>query len=343
MIQNESTITPNEAEIFKGIFDEIAQGRMPAAKKRPLDTGLGGTQSPLSALAQPEDTMARSIVEQARVTDFRDKFLRRYPTSLRMAAQKALGLFELDVEEPGSQSMMELDQSSKKLWDERLRYDRARNEERERVEGLMQACKTDRELWSFLEAEVFSLPRRLGIIEAEVPAKAPKRGGRKKQTQPQPVAEEDKRVMDIHGRLYSHFLNRALTLFDTAFSLPSSYAFALLPRIKELGLPSYVLGVSTPFYTRLAQIHWERHGDATSALDLLQEMNETGLYPDADVETLLTTIRNHLHGCTWGAQGPFVMAMMEAPPYDGALVHRLDEMDEYVKRSIGEQERSHSR
>lgn len=328
IIQQDSTITPNEAEIFKGIFDEIAQGRMPAARKRPLETA-GTPTSPTQM--QSEDTVARSIVEQARVTEFRDKFLRRYPTSLRIAAQKALGLFELDVEEPGSQSMMELDESSNKLWEERLKYDRARNEEKERVDALMQECKTDHELWQFLEAEVFSLPRRLGIAEPE----AAKKKGRKKAAIPELVPESDKRIMDVHGPLYSHFLNRAVALFDTGFAVPSDYVFAVLPRIKQLGLPSYVLGASTPFYTRLAQIHWERYGDATSALDMLQEMNETGLYPDADVAALLLKMRNHLHGCTWGAQGPFVMTMMEAPPYDGALVARLDEMDEHVRTSLG--------
>lgn len=206
----------------------------------------------------------------------------------------------------------------------------------------MDDCDTDTALWKVLEAEVFSLPQRLGILETKPPVAAQQNTKKtKKKSTPKTKSEKtevaDRRIMDVHGPLYSHYLNRGLALLDTAFSQSSPYVFKVLPRIKELGLPSYVLGVSTAFYARLARIYWERHGDATSTLDMLQEMTETGLYPNREVEALLKSLRIQLHGCTWGAQGPFVMAMMEAPPYDAALVQRLEEMDEFVRQSVLEQ------
>ncbi|KAG5912641.1 hypothetical protein E4U42_002065, partial [Claviceps africana] len=162
-----STITPSEADIFKSIFDEIAQGRMPSAKKRPAtsETTPRAASEPSSSQAATTG-MARSIVEQARVMEFRDKFLRRYPASLRTAAQVALGLYEQEPT-PGSDEqskMVELDEADKAKWEERARFERLRTEERERVDGLMGACDTDAALWRVMEAEVFSLPARLGIL-----------------------------------------------------------------------------------------------------------------------------------------------------------------------------------
>ncbi|OAA36446.1 hypothetical protein NOR_07525 [Metarhizium rileyi] len=390
-----STITPSEAEIFKGIFDDIAQGKMPAEKRRSASSENAQIQSQTFDVSKTAS--ARSIVEQARVTEFREKFLRRYPLSLRNAAQVALGLYELEPRSSASGSvkseMMKLDEADESKWEERARYERARVEERERVDGLMKACTTDRQLWEVMQEEVFSLPEKLGIKQsanapvrekrdtvrrkskssaAKKPAKldfvetkeakeakgatgatgatratgatarrerSTSRGKSATLQKPmmQQTADDEKRVMDVHGPLYPHFLNTGMCLFDTAFARPSDYAFQILPRVKELGLPSYVLGVSTPFYTRLARMHWNRFGDASSALDVLQEMNAAGLYADDDVHDLLITIRDHLHGCTWGAQGPFVMGMMEAPPYDGMLTQRLEEMDKYVVQAIREQ------
>ena len=334
----QSTITPSEAEVFKGIFDEIAQGKMASSRKRPAPVE-GASQLPTETFEEAKSGMARSIVEQARVMEFREKFLRRYPSSLRNAAQVALGLYELEPSDSAASQMMELDEADQAKWEERAKYERARVEERERVDALMKACQTDAELWKVMEKEVFSLPARLGITQGkESTSKKNKRVVKPTSiTATQRTADEEKRVMDVHGPLYPHFINTALGLFDTAFARPSEYAFQILPHIKELGLPSYVLGVSTPFYARLARMHWNRFGDANSALDVLQEMNSAGLYADEDVHELLVTIRDHLHGSTWGAQGPFVMAMMEAPPYDAMLTQRLEEMERYVVQSMSEQ------
>lgn len=362
-----STITPSEAEVFKGIFDEIAQGKLPQTKKRPptvddddaptSDDSKTASESnkPQAANQQPKG-MARSIVEQARVTEFRERFLRRYPKSLQNAAQVALGLYELEPGAPGQSQMMELDEADEKKWAERARFDRVKAAERERVEDLMRGCNSDAALWKVMEREVFSLPEKLGIAQQAAKSKPrqTKKRGKKASAAPadelslggasrsEETPDEARRVMDVHGPLYSHFLNVGLAMLDTAFARPSPLAFQILPRIKRLGLPSYVLGASTPFYARLARMHWARFGDAGSALDLLREMGSAGLYADEGVRDLLVEIRDHLHGCTWGAQGPFVMGMMEAAPYDGALTQRLEDMERFTRQSLAEQARGNA-
>ncbi|KAK5993087.1 hypothetical protein PT974_06515 [Cladobotryum mycophilum] len=346
-----STITPSEAQIFKGIFDEIAQGKMTPARKRSSasqadfqDATTPGSEVDRSSSGSKPSGMARSIVEQARVTEFREKFLRRYPQSLQNAAQIALGLYELKPGETDSRKgrFIETDEDDKRTRRERAKYDLARTKELERVESLMNSCETDEALWRVLEKEVFSLPAKLGIMQDTAkPSESKKsKAASRKETESEESAaengEDEKRIMDVHGPLYSQFISTALGLFETAFAHPSPYVFQILPRVKELGLPSYVLGVSTPFYSRLAKIYWQRFGDANSALDILQEMNSVGLYADKDVTELLGAIRDNLHNCTWGAQGQFVMAMMESPPYDSGLMQRLDGMEEAMRQSLYE-------
>ncbi|KAL6876833.1 hypothetical protein J3F83DRAFT_422624 [Trichoderma novae-zelandiae] len=362
-----STITPSEAQIFKGIFHEIAQGKMPATKRRsPMRHLQDGFQAlsdaaPASSSESSERDSsrgsARSHAEKARISEFRDKFLSRYPRSLQNAAQVALGLHEArprdaDAEQDAAQ-MMEQDYEA----DEAARAQREllkleRNKECERVEALMRACKTDAELWSVMEREVFSLPEKLHIAQTRRSGISPRGSkGRKKakaeeadepavlqlegseQTASDVASQDEERVMNIHGPLYSRFLSTAVHLFDSAFARPSPFIFQILPRIKELGLPSFVLGVSTPFYAKLADIYWHRFGDASSALDMLEEMNSAGLFANGEVHSLISQLRNQLHACAWGAQGPFVMAMMESPPYDGALMQRLEEVVKMIGQS----------
>ncbi|RDA95536.1 hypothetical protein CP533_1281 [Ophiocordyceps camponoti-saundersi (nom. inval.)] len=354
-----STITPAEAYIFKGIFEEIARGQMPPPRRRSfrdndIDDGSGKQR-------------ARSIVDQARVTEFRDKFLCRYPPFLQEAAKMALSMFETD-----KQGRPKLSQTDEKTLEESTKYNAARMEQRNRVEALMKASVTDVALWKVMEDEVFALPSKLGIHQrqtrqiaerrsklqnltailgqpkaeestprVEVPeqglqAEAPKEAADAKPTTEikGKDASDQKLSMDIYGPLYPDLLEMGLEFFDTAFARPSPFALQVLPRIKALGLCSFVLGVSTPFYVRLARIHWNRLGDAAMALDVLQEMSNSGLYYDKAAKVLLAHIRDNLHGCTWGAQGSFVMKMMEFSPYDSVLTQRLERMEEDVDTAL---------
>ncbi|KAM0427949.1 hypothetical protein ACHAPT_007409 [Fusarium lateritium] len=334
-LEQEGTLTPTETEIFKSIFDEIAQGRLPKAKKRPESAEEQATQTAQKPAdkSSGEERLGGSLVDQARDANLSEEFLKRYPTSLRQAAQTALGKFEFAPKRPKFYDTKDLDEAEAKQMAEWARYEKIRQEEKLRVEKLMVDCVTDAELWKVMEKEVFLLPKRLGIADPVTPRK---RTTAKKESKANEVPPSQKLVMDVHGPLYPHYLSTGLKLFDSAFAQPSSYAFKILPRIKEIGLSSYVLGVSTPLFTRLADIYWRRYGDATAALDALDEMQSVGLYPDEEVEKVVKEISQHLHSCTWGAQGPFVMAMMESPPYDASLTARLERLEQVIAGSQNE-------
>ncbi len=167
--KNKLTLSPSEAHVFKRIFEEIAEGKMPLAKtrRRGADQQLGdGAREGQTAPSQ-----AQSLVEHARMSEFREKYLERFPQSLRTAASKAMGMFEL---QPTGTALEAMSEEDKKLWAERVQYRQLREEEKRRVEGLMRNCRTDFDLWEVMQTEVFTLPERLGLTEKpSTPAPAP--------------------------------------------------------------------------------------------------------------------------------------------------------------------------
>ncbi|KAJ4317654.1 hypothetical protein N0V84_007254 [Fusarium piperis] len=344
--EQEGTLTPTESEIFKSIFDEIAQGRLPKAKKRP---GSAEEQAEQTAQRPAKKTSKElsggSLVDQARSAQSNPNFLKQFPASLQNAAQNALGKFKLAPARPKLRDLTELDKAEAKQMAVWARYEKIREVEKLRVEKLMKACKTDTKLWEVMEEEVFSLPGKLKIGEPDGREKKKQKKAAKstakettveetatKAEQP-PLLKEGRRIMDVHGPLYTYYLSTGMKLLDTAFVKPSILALNIIPRIKDLGLSSYVLGVSTPLFAKLADIQWKRYGDAAAALDALDEMQSVGLHPNEEVEKLVEEISSHLHSCTWGAQGPFVMAMMESPPYDASLTTRLERWENVIAES----------
>lgn len=316
------TLSPREAHIFKSIFDEIAQGNMSRQAK--------ASQQPAASQADAvhSDWTKARLQEHERMTEFRDKYLDRFPSSLRQAGKAAFGMFEL---RPSDKEMSDMTEDEKQAWRERQRTQQARRDEKQRVERLMKQCTTDFALWDVLDKEVFSLPERLGIA---TPTKQTRRGSKKTQTQK--VEEESTQYsMEIHGPLLSHYLQYALKLLETSFGRPSPLAFEVLPRIKAQGLTAYVLGATTGMYTTLARMYWEGYGDAQSVLGLVREMNSSGLYPDEALCEVLAGIGRQVYGCAAGVQGPFVQAVAATAGYEDGVVETLGDFEKMMRFQVG--------
>ncbi|KAI1656020.1 hypothetical protein F4813DRAFT_365046 [Daldinia decipiens] len=246
--------------------------------------------------------------------------------------------------------------------------------ERTRVEGLITAAETDFELWDVLEKEVFVMPTRLGIggnasklveTETTVPRKKKTKAVMASETvdhledaaatlesvdAPEIIPEETdvtsteantpshELSLYIHGPLYPEYLLLALRRLDTAFRVPSPLAFSILPRVKELGLESYILGVSTPFYNELLEIYWTRRGDLSGVLNLLEEMRHCGLRFDAQTASFLGRVNTALTLlATREAPGSFAKALMTMPEYDRSVRHRIKRWHDAVDSSVNEE------
>ena len=152
-----------------------------------------------------------------------------------------------------------------------------------------------------------------------------------------PNAQAEEMSLYVHGPLYPAYLLLALRRLDSAFHTSSPLALHILPRIKELGLESYVLGVSTPFYNELLDIYWSRYGDLSGMLDLLEEMRHCGLYFDNQTSSILGRVQFDLESMASNERhGSFSAALMTMPQYERSMRKRIRHWHRAVDMSIVE-------
>ncbi|KAI0803487.1 hypothetical protein GGR55DRAFT_662770 [Xylaria sp. FL0064] len=252
-----------------------------------------------------------------------------------------------------------------------LELEAKRFPERTRIEGLITSAASDFELWDILEKEVFTMPARLGFAKNAVKSdgaqpSSSSRKQKRKSTKPTdesnthveatpvrseedttsaasdntPGSEDAQRLsLYVHGPLYPAYLLLALRRLDTAFSAPSPLAFCVLPRIKDLGLESYVLGVSTPFFNELLAIYWDRRGDMSGMLNLLEEMRHCGLYFDKQTASILNRVDTLVSGLANAkSRSGFGRALMLMPEYEQSQRERLRHWHRAVDLSVRERQ-----
>ncbi|KAI4864461.1 hypothetical protein F4820DRAFT_423613 [Hypoxylon rubiginosum] len=384
------TITPSERHIFEGIFADIrARGLKPTLHEDGLPPTSDAALSTLKIMQQAaQDAGQPSPAHNAPPRAFagaagnRQRALLRFPPDLRAAASKAfdtigtsatgpsryddVGYDEADIEAASREYVDEGWKPPAYTLDRSFNLEAKRSPERKRVESLINAAKTDFELWDVLEKEVFIMPAKLGLntstSELEkmdstelAEAKGKKKRGRPEATKTsEKVPEADAAAKDenpssseklsiyVHGPLYPAYLLLALRRLDKAFSRPSPLALSVLPRIKELGLESYVLGVSTPFYNELLQIYWNSRGDLSGMLDLLDEMRQCGLYFDEQTKSFLSHVDFRVRHLGL-ASGSFTRAVMSMPEYGRSVRNRIEEWHKAVDLSIREREMDRQR
>ncbi|KAK5045260.1 hypothetical protein LTR84_009366 [Exophiala bonariae] len=100
---------------------------------------------------------------------------------------------------------------------------------------------------------------------------------------------ESRQARAVLYHLYPAVLLFALRLFAKTF--PSShFAFNLLPRIRELGHTSYVLGASTQFYNTLIALRWQRNSSLREVHQFLSEMQNSGVEFNEETARLIRHI-----------------------------------------------------
>ncbi|KAK7757556.1 hypothetical protein SLS62_000571 [Diatrype stigma] len=138
----------------------------------------------------------------------------------------------------------------------------------------------------------------------------------------------------IHGPLYPAYLLLAIRRLGNGFRTTSPLTLNMLPRIKEIGLESYVLGVSTPFYNELLEIYWSRYGDLAGMLNLLEEMRHCGLYFDNQTSSVLAHVQASLNKLSDRKESSFCRAIMTMPQYESSVRERIRHWHRVVDISI---------
>ncbi|CAK7207577.1 hypothetical protein SEUCBS139899_010387 [Sporothrix eucalyptigena] len=260
-------------------------------------------REPQRNLLQEEDLVGiEAVIKKEKAS--RERILAQFPPSLRAAAGKALGINDarnkpkqreekleiimdegVEEEEPAvaiedaenfestenvensenvrnAENVQNVEESKKS--EEMAAAQIARRERQTKMELTMLSKKTDIALWQYMEEQVFALVDKWGL-RSDVPP------GRRTSRKKKALAED--------RPLYPALLLHGQRLLDSHFAggTTSPLALAVIPRMKQLGLASYVLGASTPLYNHLMHIRWRRQGDAPAVFVLLEEMRRAGL------------------------------------------------------------------
>ena len=106
---------------------------------------------------------------------------------------------------------------------------------------------------------------------------------------------ETRRLVSHETRVLHHLypiaLLYALRLFAKRFP-DSDLAFNILPRIRELGNTSFVLGTSTQFYNSLIAHRWNMFSSLREVDALLSEMEQIGIEMNYETRHILQSIDN---------------------------------------------------
>ncbi|KAL2132334.1 hypothetical protein VTI74DRAFT_3938 [Chaetomium olivicolor] len=298
--------------------------KKPFGALHPLDQTASATEWEKALLRFPPSLRHAARMALSTIEDHRSA--QKFSAPADAASSAALSEPEMTVEQRSAAAQIDLalDPLAKSVQNEVIR-----RKERTRVEALMRSAKTDVELWQVLEDEVFPMVRKLGIDE-DTTSTSSKGGKRKKRS------GDKKFPMHIYGPLYPAYLLTAMRLFDIQFARSSPLALHILPRVKELGPASYVLGVSTPFYNELARILWNRYGDPTAVFNLLEEMRVAGLYCDEGTRSVVSSIEHFFYSVKMGKWGPFLRELSTLPEYEYAVLPRVKHWQHVIQTHLVE-------
>lgn len=331
----QTTITPSERAAFETIFENI-RNKMKNAQR--YDTYGEASSDPVSkerAMSRLEGILGNAMAADIpRTRDEKEIVVNRYPPSLRALAAKAVGLDfdESHFEETAREEEEALDNDQ---------LEELRKPIRERVEAKMRAAETDFALWAVMEEEVFPLIAKLGLGEAGMerpttkhgkksskipkspktlklkPSKSQLSSKEKQISQFEPILYEGQVVSPLafYGPLYPSYLLLGLRLLDRSFVRPSPLTLSILPKIKSLGLISHVLGATTQLYNELLIIHWYRLDDFRGALNLLSEIEQSGLNFNRETLDIIDDITRMQGRILRGDRGPVLKALWSLPEF----------------------------
>jgi hypothetical protein len=348
----ESTITDSERSAFQKIFSDIFERSRRFTKN--LESGDPFTEESVDASEEPTDrrkskSKLADIFNDAilhrdrnKIREDMESVVSQYPPALRAAAAQAIGI-AADKERSTGMDTEQLEA--------------LREPERLRIESMMNAARTDFELWEVMEREVFPLIPKLGLGDApqmkeEVSTKSKKKNRRNILKKSDPTSEEVSEhpslnssmgsgaehgtsPLAIYGPLYPSFLLLGLRLLDRSFAKPSPLALSLLPKIKSLGFISHVLGASTQFYNELLRIYRYRHDDFRGIHNLLSEMELSALDLDEETMEIVLDIMKTQLSVHRGDKGSAIRALWSMPEF---APNKFRSWRDKIAHAMGERE-----
>lgn len=274
-VERKTTITASEKLVFQRILNEISDDQIQKASKEedPLDeesefdlSGPDHASASLNALFEAALTEARHLDEVQTHKPMHDRPVMHYNLALNPFKNTATR----NLERP----LVIGDGYRKEIALAVAHHDR-------KVRSMLDAATSDRDIWSVLETEVFTLIGKYENLEKEANEQAGKpRGaaGRSVAKGLQAPAQNDE-IEELRAILSSNYGEHclaALRHLRRSYSI-SPYCMSLLPTIKRLGPMSHALAASLDLYNEIIFLQWKVYKDMHGMVDTIVEMVNLGI------------------------------------------------------------------
>lgn len=282
-----STITREEKEAFARLFNMVLTDSGGFERKNPAESTTVG-----SVVASKDGETAQPKPLAIQDEDFPEHF----PGPLKRMAAEASRKVQEKEEEARLARELEAQAVDKIARDkaeaERLASDPLYQQQvaqKDRIEALLAAAKTDVELWNVLETELFSPIQLLDLDKKTADFRLSTSGNSKeanKLAEDATINSYREDHVAIITYIYPIILRTALDHLTKSFPA-SILPFSILPRIKRLGRTSYILGASTTLYNGIINLTYKTYTDFHRVDELLQEFDPAGLeFDDQTLEIL---------------------------------------------------------
>ena len=242
------------------------------------------TASEKAAFDKLAKYIARSEVEEASSEDENgDEFIRELGDEFGSDIVQDIGtIFERAIERQSSLDENHTTASSiARQSSEAMRLEPLRKSHEKAFAKKLDSTKTDIEVWTLLEKEVFrvfgELKERSKGKKAEEASHSVNKGKvPEKEQKKTDSSKMSKDVLSVMKNNYSDYCLSALRLLRREFPR-SPYVLHLLPTIKRFGPISYVLGATTALYNEILFVKWTQYSDLAGMADLVKEMLDKGV------------------------------------------------------------------
>ncbi|KAJ3988846.1 hypothetical protein F5890DRAFT_1489576 [Lentinula detonsa] len=163
----------------------------------------------------------------------------------------------------------------------RMRWTTEEEELLDRKKEAMDLCDTDQELLEWAVREVFDESQKLEIASREaLQTNANKKGS----VESLPV---------LQSPIYPHIIAHLMRTFRDKYHDPH-LALTIFDHARNLSIPSYVFGCTTPAYNELIETKWRHFHDLKGVHEALQEMIVNGVDIDNNTRKIVDGLRREV-------------------------------------------------
>lgn len=166
----------------------------------------------------------------------------------------------------------------------RMRWTTEEEELLDRKKEAMDLCDTDQELLEWAIREVFDESQKFEAASREALQKVTSSSNKTSAAENLPI---------LQSPIYPHIIAHLMRTFRDKYHDPH-LALSIFDHARNLSIPSYVFGCTTPAYNELIETKWTHFHDLKGVHDALQEMVINGVDVNDNTRKIVDGVRRQV-------------------------------------------------